>query len=278
MANDILVKVGADISQYSREMGKASKELKSFSDRNEKTFDAFKKVGGAVTGAGVALAGGLGYAVKVTADFESAMSRVGALSGATDKEMAELTQTAKDLGVTTVFSSSEAAEGMQYLSMAGFETNEIIAAMPGLLNTAAAGQLDLGTAADITSNILSGFGIEATETGRVADVLTKAFTSSNTTMESLGESFKMLAPTANAPGVPIEDAAAAVGLLGDAGIQGSMAGSQLSRALTRLAGPASQAADVMEEIGFNAFGSSGKMKPLEDSIRELSDSTSDINE
>lgn len=278
MSNDILVKVGADISDFSRKMSQSSQSLKNFGQANKATFDAFKTTGKIVTGAGLALAAGLGVAVKTAADFESSMSRVGALSGATDVEMAQLTQTAKDLGATTVFSASEAAEGMSYLAMAGFETNEIVSAMPGLLNLAAAGQLDLGTAADITSNILSGFGIEASKTGEVADVLTKTFTSSNTTMESLGESFKMLAPTANALGIPLEDAAAAVGLLGDAGIQGSMAGSQLSMALTRLSSPSSQAAGIMKDLGFNAFNSSGEMKSLEDIVRELTDSTSDLTE
>lgn len=160
----------------------------------------------------------------------------------------------------------------------GYETSDIIAAMPGLLNAAAAGQLDLGTTADITSNILSGFGLQASETANVADVLTKTFTNSNTDLNMLGESMKMFAPTANAMGISLEEAAAAVGILGNAGIQGSMAGSSLSMSLTRLASPSKEAAELMEELGFNAFDAEGKMLPLNDILGNLQDSTKGLTD
>ena len=140
--------------------------------------------------------GTVGLSVKVAADFEQAMSRVGAVSRASEEDMALLTAQARELGATTAFSASQAAEGMEYLAMAGFDTQQIIAAMPGLLDTAAAAGESLGSTADIVSNILSGFGLEAEETGRVADVLTATFTSSNTTLGSLGETMKMVAPVA----------------------------------------------------------------------------------
>src|SRR5699024_6573503 len=134
---------------------------------------------------------------------------------------------------TTAFSATQVTEGMQFLSMSGYETNEIISAMPGLLDAAAAGQVELGAAADITSNILSGFGMEASETGMVADVQTKAFRSSNTSMECLSETMKYVARMAHAAGFSLEETAAAAGILGDAGIQGSQAGTTLRSAMPR---------------------------------------------
>ncbi|WP_228119619.1 phage tail tape measure protein [Bacillus paralicheniformis] len=221
---------------------------------------------------------GLGMAVKTTADFESAMSRVGALSGATGKQLESMTQTAEHLGATTAFTATQAAEGMQFLAMAGYKTNDIIAAMPGLLATAAAGQTDLATTADITSNILSGFGLQAEETARVADVLTKAFTNSNTDLEMLGYTMKYVAPIAHASGQSLESVAAAAGLLGNAGIQGTQAGTSLRRMLTRLAGPPKAAREELHDLGVTVEDAKGNMKPLAQIIGELAEATKDMGE
>nr|DAQ38474.1 MAG TPA: minor tail protein [Caudoviricetes sp.] len=234
---------------------------------------ALKAVGKATVATTAAIATVGIAATKVGSDFEAAMSRVGAISGATGKEFKMLEKTAMELGKTTVFSASEAAEGMQYLAMAGYDANEIVAAMPGVLNAAAAGQVELGTAADITSNVLSGFGLQASETGRVADVLTKAFTSSNTSMESLGETMKYAAPIARAAGFSLEETAAAAGILGDAGIQGSQAGTTLRGVMLRLVNPPKQAAEALDALGVSVVDSNGKMKPLYQIIGELSEAT-----
>lgn len=227
---------------------------------------ATKIVGTALLGVGIA-------AAKVGMDFEEGMSRVGAVSGATGSEMKLLTQTAKDLGRTTVFSATEASQGMEYLAMAGFKTTEIIDAMPGVLNTAAAGNVELGRAADITSNVLSGFNMTADQSNRVADVLTKTFTSSNTSMETLGDTMKYVAPIANASGFSLEEMAAAAGVLGDAGIQGSQAGMTLRNTILRLADPPKEAADALAQLGVSAVDASGEMKPFPDIIRELDAAT-----
>lgn len=238
-------------------------------------------VKGIVKGAAAAAAAitGIGVAsIKAGSDFEAGMSRVNALTGATQAEFEKLEKKAMELGKTTVFSATQASEGMSYLAMAGFDTNEIIAAMPGLLNAAAAGQTELGTAADITSNILSGFGIDATETGRVADVLTKAFTSSNTSLESLGETMKYVGPVAKAAGFSLEETAAAAGILGDAGIQGSMAGTTLRGVMLRLVSPPKQAADALDELGVSLLDAKGEMKPFPDIIEELEKATEGMTE
>ncbi len=228
--------------------------------------------------AGTALAAGLGLAAKKSMDFTASMSRVKALSGATDSDLKEMTDTAKELGATTAFSASQAAEGMQFLAMAGYKTNEIIDAMPGLLDAAAAGQLELGKTADIVSNIMSGFGIVASDTGRIADVLTAAFTNSNTTLEMLGLTMKYVAPVAKATGLSLEEVSAAAGLLGNAGIQGEQAGTTLRAALVRLAAPAGEAKDLMESLGLSVIDQAGKMLPLADIIEQLSKKTAGMGD
>lgn len=257
---------------------KVFSDAKNGLDSMTKAAEGFKIAGTALIGTGTALATGLGAMVKTAADFEKGMSRVGALARASDEDLEKLTATAKQLGAETVFSASEAADGMSFLAQAGYKTNEIVAAMPGLLDTAAAAQSDLGVTADIVSNILSGFGLEADETGRVADVLTLAFTSSNTSLESLGNTMKYVAPIANASGQSLEMMAAAAGILGDSGIQSSQAGTALRAAIVRLVKPPEQAAAALENLGVNVADNEGKMKPLSQIVRELTSATEGMTE
>lgn len=223
-----------------------------------------------------ATAGTIGFSVRTAADFEQAMSRVGALVRATDEELAILSRTARDLGASTVFSASQAAEGMSYLAMAGFSVQEIVEAMPGLLDTAAAAQSGLGVTADIVSNILSGFQLEARETTRIADVLTATFTSSNTTLEMLGDTMSYVAPVASALGISIEEVAAMTGRLGDVGIQGQRAGTALRAILTRLASPSGEAARLIQELGIQITDSSGNMLPFIDILRQIETATQNM--
>ena len=255
-----------DNTGFQKGMGK----LKSIATGSMSAVNTTMKVAAGAVGA-IGLA-----AIKTGAQFDTSMSRVKALSGATDKEFQLLRDTAMKLGKDTVFSASEAAEGMGYLAMAGYKTNEIVAAMPGLLDMAAAGQTDLATTADITSNILSAFGIEAAKTGDVADVLTKTFTSSNTSLESLGETMKYVGPVAKSAGWSLEETATAAGILGDAGIQGSQAGTALRQMLLRLIDPPKEAAEALDQLGVSAIdNATGKIKPLEQIIREIDEATKD---
>ncbi|EMA6341681.1 phage tail tape measure protein [Bacillus cytotoxicus] len=215
----------------------------------------------------------LGKTITTAADFESAMSRVAALSGASDAELQKLTKTARDLGASTSFSASQAAEGMQYLAMAGFKTNDVIAAMPGLLDLAASGQMDLGAAADITSNIMSGFGIAAQDAGRVADVLAKASTNANTDVAQLGEAMVYLAPVSKSLGWSLEEATAAVMAMSDAGIQGAQAGAAFSTSMGRLAKPTGEMEKTMKKLKIEIFDANGKMKSMPGVIKELEKAT-----
>lgn len=193
-----------------------------------------------------------GNALRTAAQFESAMNQVAAVSGATGKQFQELENLAKQLGETTSFSASQAAEGMSFLAMAGFEVNDILESMPGVLNLAAAGQMDLAMASDIASNILTGFGKDASEMSKAVDVLAKTFTSSNTNLEQLGEAMAYVAPVANSAGLQFEEVSAAVGLLGNAGIQASRAGTTLRGAIANLLSPTGEAKKVLDRLGVSA--------------------------
>src|SRR5690606_30654581 len=168
-----------------------------------------------------------GVTLRTGADFEAAMARVGAVSRATAEQQEALTAAAREAGATTTFSATQAAEALSFLAMAGFRAEESIGALPSVLQLAASAQIHLGTPADITSNILTGYGMTVEELGRANDVLVASFTSANVDLSMLGESFKYVGPVARGAGVQFEEVAAAIGLLGNAGIQGSMAGTAL---------------------------------------------------
>lgn len=272
--------VGAEITASTDEASEAAKGLAGWWEVNQQRVEGFgaqlKEYRGILAGISAATLGVIGFSVKTAADFEAAMSRVAAISRASDEELKLLTKTAEQLGATTVFSATQAAEGMQYLAMAGFSVQDTIAAMPGLLDAAAAAKSDLGRTADIVSNILSGFGMAAGEAGRAADVLTATFTSSNTTLESLGETMKMVAPVAAALGIEIEEVAALTAVLGDAGIQGSMAGTSLRMILTSLAAPTGAAAKAVEELGLQITDAAGNMLPITSIIDQIAQKTADM--
>lgn len=240
------------------------------------------KLGSAATkglaAAGTALAGVSGYALKVGSDFEAAMSRVAGISGATGKDLERLEETAKELGSTTKFSATEAAEAMENLASAGFTTNEIIDATPGLMDLAAAAGEDLASSADIAASTLRGFGLEASEAGHVADVLADNANRTNAAVADTGEAMKYVAPVAKAMGISMEETAAAVGLLANAGIKGGQAGTTLRGALTRLVKPTEDMEGVMEELGITFFDNEGKMKSLTEIIAILQDSTKGLTD
>ena len=208
-------------------------------------------------------------ALRTAGDFEAAMNQVGAVSGATGAQLEELREVAKQLGATTQFSASEAADAMKFLSMAGFDANQTAEALPGTLDLAAAAATSLGDAADIVSNVLSGYGKEVGELAHVNDVLVKTFTSTNTDLRQLGEAMKYAAPIASAAGVDFEEAAAAIGMMGNAGIQGSEAGTALRGAMSRLLNPTDAVAGALEEVGVTVTDAEGRLKPFTEIVAAL---------
>ncbi|WP_217587003.1 phage tail tape measure protein [Lentibacillus saliphilus] len=212
--------------------------------------------------AGTAIAGVVGASIKTAADLEAGMSKVKAVSGASAEEMKELEAVAREMGSTTQFSASQAAEGLQYLSLAGFEVQEQIDALPSILNAAAAGNIELGQSADIVSNIMTGFGISASETEGAVDVLVKTMTTANTDLPQLGDAMKMVAPVAKSVGWSIEDTAAAIAKMSDAGIQGSSAGTALRASLISLTDPTGKTKKAMKDLKIEVNDAEGNMKPL----------------
>src|SRR5699024_9002683 len=172
-----------------------------------------------------------------------------------------------------VFSASEAAEGMQYLAMGCFDTERIVSAMPGLLGLASAAGTDLGRTSDIASDILSGFGIEAENMGQVSDVLAKAMTTSNTTLETLGDTMKYVGPIAREAGMSLEETAAMAGLLGNLGIKGSESGTAMRAMLLRLAAPTGSAANALDGLGIEDLDVEGNVRNMVELMGDMTQAT-----
>tara|TARA_R110001583_G_scaffold193866_5_gene363509 strand:+ start:64210 stop:66792 length:2583 start_codon:yes stop_codon:yes gene_type:complete len=228
--------------------------------------------GMAVGGGAIALGGRMASA---GVDFGEQMSAVGAVAriDKTSEAFAALKQQAQDLGATTSFSASEAAGGMQFLAMSGFKANEIMAAMPGMLNLAKAGATDLATTADIASNVLSGFGLKAGDMERLGDVLTATFTRSNVDLSMLGETMKYTAPIAKEFGASVEDVAAMTGMLGNVGIQGSQAGTALRSLFSRMASPPTEAQKALDKLGVSTKTATGDTRDMVDILAEVATKT-----
>lgn len=207
--------------------------------------------------------------IKVGTEYEAQMSRVQAISGATAAELVELDNLAKQLGADTAFSAAEAAEGMENLASAGFSVTEIMGAMPGLLDLAAVSGGDVANASEVAASALRAFGLEATEAGHVADVFAQAAADTNAEVNDMGYAMKYIAPVANAMGISLEETAAAIGILSDAGIKGTQAGTTLRGALTRLTKPTDDMCAVMDDLGLSFYDSEGKMISLADQVAML---------
>src|SRR5690625_1852134 len=269
MADDVLVKVGADISSYSKEMSKASKELGSFTERNSKTFDAFKKTGAAVTGAGVALSAGLGYAVKTAADFESGMSEVAAISGATADEFDALEKRARELGGSTSFSAKEASEGLSFLALAGWDTKQMIDGLEPVLHLAEAGALDLGRSADLVTDSMAGLGVGVDELDGYLDKVAQTSRESNTDIDALMEAFVIAGGTFDRLNIPLEESNAFLGILANRGFKGAEAGTAVNAIMARLTQTTGPAADALNEMGVTAFDSEGNFRGMEVVLKDV---------
>ena len=229
------------------------------------------------TGAGAVAAGTA--AINAGKSFEAGMSEVKAISGASAREFEALTDKVKEMGATTKFSATQASEGLKYMAMAGWNSQQMIDGLPGVMNLAAASGEDLGTVSDIVTDALTAMGLKASDSAHFADVLATAASSSNTNVAMMGETFKYAAPVAKyaapvagALGYNIEDLAQAIGLMGNAGIKSSQAGTSLRSILTRLAKPPKDCANAMEDYGISIKNSDGSMKSLMEVMENMRDS------
>ncbi|MCL0002424.1 phage tail tape measure protein [Providencia rettgeri] len=282
------IKLNSDIASTSRRLQQQEQQLKRVANQ-EKRMSAAKnsyqnamgvrnKMAG--SGAGMLASGvGLGYAAKKVLvpgyDFEIGMSKVQALTrldkNSDDYKM--LREQARDLGATTAFTANEVAQGQAFYAMAGFKPEQIKNAMSGTLSMSLAGDIDLATTADIGSNILTGFKLNSNEMNRVSDALVATFTRSNVNLTMLGDTMKYVAPVASGLGVDLETAAVAAGKLGDAGIQGSMAGTGLRSILGRLAEPPKMAGEALDKLKIKTRDAKGNLRQFTDILAELDKKT-----
>lgn len=212
---------------------------------------------------------GFGAAVKKSIDFDDSMRKVKATSGATSGEFQQLRDKALEMGAKTKFSASQSAEALQYMSLAGWDTKDMLNGIDGVMQLAAASGEDLGSVSDIVTDSLTAFGLKAKDSGHFADVLAQASSKANTDVRGLGEAFKYAAPVAGALGYTVEDTSIAIGLMSNAGIKGEKAGTALRTMFSNLAKPTKAMKNQMDELGISITDSQGNMLPMRDVMDQL---------
>jgi len=229
---------------------------------------------------GLSIATGLlgGMAVRTTAEFDSSMSKVQAVSGATGGEFDLLRDKAREMGSKTKFSASEAAEAMNYMAMAGWKTKDMLSGIDGIMNLAAASGEDLATTSDIVTDGLTALGYSAKDAGRMADVMAAASSNANTNVSMMGETFKYAAAVAGSMGYSMEDVALATGLMANAGIKGSQAGTALRSTISRMAAPTKQVSAAMKSIGVEMTNADGSARPFRDVMVDLRKGMANLTE
>ena len=278
-----------------REIIETEQELRNLQTEADKTNTAFAKIGAAgevmqnvgdkISGAGEKLlpvtAGitALGtVAVKTGADFDAAMSKVAAVSGATGDDLEALRAKAREMGSQTKFSASEAAEAMNYMAMAGWKTEDMLSGIEGVMNLAAASGEDLATTSDIVTDALTAFGLTAADSAHFADVLAAASSNANTNVSMMGETFKYAAPVAGSLGFSVEDTAEAIGLMANAGIKSTQAGTSLRSIMTALAGDVKFCGESIGEVEIQTTNADGSMRELSDILADCRIAFSGLSE
>ena len=282
-ANEALAKGEITQEQYDglqREIIETEEKLKSLEEQANQSAVAVQKIaavgedlknlGDKISGVGTTLTKsvttpivGLGtMAVKTAADFDTAMSQVGAVSGATGKDLDALRDKAREMGSKTKFSASEAAEAMNYMAMAGWKTSDMLSGIEGIMNLAAASGEDLASTSDIVTDALTAFGLTAADSGHFADILAAASSNANTNVSMMGETFKYCAPIAGALGFSAEDTAEAIGLMGNAGIKSTQAGTALRTIMSNLSGEVKICGSSIGEVTIATTNADGSMRDL----------------
>lgn len=294
---DELAKTGEGQEQYDalqREIIACENELKNLQKEANNSNSALKKVGEAgekigalgdkISGVGQKLmplsaaAAGIGAGIiKTTADFDSSMSKVAAVSGAAGAEFDALREKAREMGATTKFTASDSAEAMNYMAMAGWKTEQMLNGIAGVMNLAAASGEELGTTSDIVTDALTAFGMKAEESSHFADILAAASSNANTNVAMMGESFKYVAPVAGSLGYSAEDVSIALGLMANSGIKASMAGTSLRNMFQRMAKPTKESAMAMDRLGIALYDDEGKMYSFREIMNQLRGSMQQIN-
>ena len=274
LVGKITVNYGDAVKGIDEVSSKAGNLASSLGGKMQNAGDKISSVGTKVSAAGkamgplsVAAGGAAGAALKMSMNFDSAMSQVSAVSGATGKDFEALRNKAIEMGGKTKFSASEAAEAMNYMAMAGWKTGDMLEGIDGIMNLAAASGENLGTTSDIVTDALTAFGLSASDSGHFADILAAASSNANTNVSMMGESFKYVAPVAGAMGYSAEDVSIALGLMANAGIKASQSGTSLRTLMTNMASPTDNMAIAMDKLGISLTDSEGNMY----SFREMMD-------
>ena len=278
-----------------REIVETEEELRRLQQEAATTNTALSKidvagkkmetVGNSIAGAGkkmmgvTTVIGGVGVAaVKTVADFDSAMSQVAAVSGATGKDFDTLRNKAREMGAKTKFSATEAAEAMNYMAMAGWKTEDMLDGIEGVMNLAAASGEDLATTSDIVTDALTAFGLSAKDSGHFADILAATSSNANTNVSMMGETFKYCAPIAGALGFSAEDTAEAIGLMANAGIKSSQAGTALRTIMNNLAGDVKISGKAIGDVTIATTNADGSMRDLSDILADCRSAFGNLTE
>lgn len=278
----IAAKMTLDISNFTSQLNLAQNQAQRLAVETSRSF----QIGSALTGMGKVLSTAvtlplLGIAatsIKVGNEFQAQMSRVQAIAGATGGELDKMKRQAIELGAKTAFSAKEAAQGMENLASAGFQVNEIMDAMPGVLDLAAVSGGDVAASSEAMASSLRAFGLEASQAGHVADVFARAAADTNAETVDMAEAMKYVAPVAHSMGLSLEETAASIGIMADAGIKGSQAGTTLRGALSRIAKPTKAMVKSMDQLGVSFYDANGKMIPLREQIAQLKTATAGLTQ
>jgi TP901 family phage tail tape measure protein len=274
------IAISANVDQALKDFQKFGDDVGKMIDQQKSKWEGLATVGQNFSDVGKALSVGVtaplvalgAVAATTAANFESSMNKVQAVSSATGAEMDAMRQQAIQLGADTKFSAQEAAEGMGALAAAGLTTSQTMAAMPGVLDLAAAGTLSVNRAAEITAETLGQFGLAADQAGKVADIFAQGAASSAVSVEDLAQSMKLVGPVANQVGMSLQDTTTALALLGNAGLKATEAGTGLRGVIASLEAPSKKAQQVLDELGVTVNDASGKMLPLDNIMKQLAES------
>ena len=284
LAKELKVKISADANGLKGALNNISKDISKVS----KDFEGLKKVGEGISSVGKKLTVGLSLPIagigavsgKTAMDFEAGMNKVSAISGATGKDLEKLENLAKEMGRTTKFTSLESAEALSYMGMAGWKTQDMLNGLPGILSLASAGGTDLALTSDIVTDGLTAMGLTAKDTDKFVDIMASTVSNANTNIELMGETLTYVGPVAGSLGIEMDDLSVAIGLMGNAGLKGSQAGTSLRAGLTNLVKPTKEMKNAMGKYGVelvkNADGSvdlMGTMHNLRNVLGELDQTT-----
>ena len=262
----------------SQQMQAVGAKVKEVGDKIKEVGDNIAAVGKDITTkVSLPIATALGGAVKVTADFDTQMSKVKAISGATGDEFDQLRGKAREMGATSKYSATEAGQAFEYMGMAGWKTEDMLNGISGIMNLAAASGEELGTTSDIVTDALTAFGMTASDSARFADILASAATNANTNVSMMGESFKYVAPVAGSLGYSAEDVAIALGLMANSGIKADMAGTSLRNMFQRMAKPTKESQMAMDRLNLSLSDGNGNMYSFREIMDQLRESFTEIN-